>query len=76
MKQTRVGKGGNWSSVSLVGSKLYVTNQGGQTLILSAKPDFDVLTTNPVNEMTRGSPAFSDGQVFLRTYEHLWCWGK
>ena len=76
VKQTRVGKGGNWGSVSLVGGKLYVTNQGGQTLILSAKPDFEVLTTNPANEMTRGSPAFSDGQVFLRTYEHLWCWGK
>ena len=51
-------------------------NQAGQTLVLSADPDFEVLTTNPVNEMTRGSAAFSNGQVFLRTYEHLWCWGK
>jgi outer membrane protein assembly factor BamB len=76
VKQARVGKGGNWGSVTHVGGKLYVTNQAGQTLILSANPDFEVLTTNPVNEMTRGSPAFSNGQVFLRTYEHLWCWGK
>ena len=76
VKQTRVGKGGNWGSVTHVGGKLYVTNQAGQTLILSANPDFEVLTTNPVNEMTRGSAAFSNGQVFLRTYEHLWCWGK
>ena len=76
VKQARVGKGGNWGSVTLVGGKLYVTNQGGETLILSAKTDFEVLTTNPVNEMTRGSPAFSDGQVFLRTYAHLWCLGK
>jgi outer membrane protein assembly factor BamB len=76
VKQARVGKGGNWGSVAHIGGKLYVANQGGQTLVLSANPDFEVLTTNPVNEMTRGSPAFSDGQVFLRTYEHLWCWGK
>jgi outer membrane protein assembly factor BamB len=76
VKQARVGKGGNWGSVTHVGGKLYVTNQAGQTLILSANPDFEVLTTNPVNEMTRGSAAFSNGQVFLRTYEHLWCWGK
>jgi outer membrane protein assembly factor BamB len=76
VKQARVGKGGNWGSVTHAGGKLYVTNQAGQTLILSAVPDFEVLTTNPVNEMTRGSPAFSNGQVFLRTYEHLWCWGK
>ena len=76
VKQARVGKGGNWGSVTYIGGKLYVTNQGGQTLVISANPDFEVLTTNPVNEMTRGSPAFSDGQVFLRTYERLWCWGK
>jgi outer membrane protein assembly factor BamB len=76
VKQARVGKDGNWGSVTHIGGKLYVTNQGGQTLVISANPDFEVLTTNPVNEMTRGSPAFSDGQVFLRTYERLWCWGK
>ncbi len=76
VKQSRVGKGGNWGSVTHIGGKLYVTNQGGQTLVILANPDFEVLTTNPVNEMTRGSPAFSDGQVFLRTYEHLWCWEK
>jgi outer membrane protein assembly factor BamB len=76
VKQARVGKGGNWGSVTHIGGKLYVTNQGGQTLVISANPDFEVLTTNPVNEMTRGSPAFTDGQVFLRTYEHLWCLEK
>jgi hypothetical protein len=75
-KQARVGKGGNWGSITHIGGKLYVTNQAGQTLVLSADPDFEVLTTNPVDEMTRGSAAFSNGQVFLRTYERLWCWGK
>ena len=76
MKKARVGNGGNWGSITHVSGKLYVTNQGGQTLILSAKPDFEVLTTNPVNEMTRGSLAFSGQQAFLRTYKHLWCLGK
>ena len=75
-KQERIGTGGNWGSLALVGERLYVTNTGGQTLVLTAKKDFKVLATNSVNEMTRGSPAFSDGQVFLRTHKTLWCFGK
>jgi outer membrane protein assembly factor BamB len=76
IKQERVGKGGNWGSIAKVDGRLYVTNSGGQTLVLSAKKDFQLLATNPVNEMTRGSPAFSNGQVFLRTHKSLWCFGK
>ncbi|MFP6901542.1 MAG: PQQ-binding-like beta-propeller repeat protein [Opitutales bacterium] len=76
VKQERIGKGGNWGSVTNVGGRLYVTNTAGQTLVVSAKKDFEVLATNPVHEMTRGSPAFSDGQVFLRTHKTLWCFGK
>ena len=70
------GQGWQLGSITHSGGKLYVTNQAGQTLVLSAEPDFEVLTTNPVDEMTRGSAAFSNGQVFLRTYKQLWCWGK
>ena len=76
VKQARVGKGGNWGSVAHVGGKLFVTNQDGQTITFSAKPDFEIKKINPINELTRGSPAFSNGQVFIRTYEHLWCLGK
>jgi outer membrane protein assembly factor BamB len=76
VKQERIGKGGNWGSLAKVGERLYVTNTGGQTLVLSAKKDFKVLAINPVNELTRGSPAFSDGQVFLRTHKTLWCFGR
>ena len=72
----RVGKGNSWGSMSLVANRIYVTNTLGQTLVLAPSPKFKLLATNPLGEMTRGSPAFSDGKVFIRTYKHLWCIGE
>ena len=75
VKQERIGRGGNWGSIAQVAKRLYVTNTSGQTLVLEAQKDGKLLATNPVNEMTRSSPAFSNGQVFLRTHKTLWCFG-
>jgi len=72
----RIGKGNSWGSMSLVGDRIYVTNTQGQTLVVDPSPNFKLLATNPLGELTRGSPAFSDGQVFIRTYKHLWCIGE
>jgi len=44
--------------------------------VLRAAPTFEVLATNVVGEeATCASLAVSDGQVFLRTYDALWCFG-
>jgi len=66
-----------WSSMSAVDGRLYAMNQDGTTFVLEANPEeCVVLAENRLDELTRGSHAFSDGQVFIRTYEHLWCIGK
>jgi outer membrane protein assembly factor BamB len=71
----RVGPGA-WGSLVRAGDRLYVTNVEGETLVLAAKPKFEVLSRNPLKERTRASVAVSDGDIFIRTYEHLWCVGK
>jgi outer membrane protein assembly factor BamB len=71
----RVGPGA-WGSLVRAGDRLYVTNVEGETLVLAAKPKFEVLSRNPLKERTRASVAVSDGDIFIRTYEHLWCIGK
>jgi outer membrane protein assembly factor BamB len=72
----RVGAGA-WGSLVHASDKLYVTNVDGETLVLAAKPKFEVLSRNPLDkERTRASVAVSDGNIFIRTYEHLWCIGK
>ncbi len=68
--------GRNWGSMVHAGDKLYVTNQEAETLVLAAQPKFELLSRNPLKERSQASPAIADGQIFIRTYEHLWCVGK
>jgi outer membrane protein assembly factor BamB len=67
--------GANWSSVVRSGDKLYAVNQGGDAFIFRAAPKFELLATNSIGEKVIGSIAVSDGQLFLRSYQNLWCIG-
>ena len=65
-----------WSAAVLAGDNVYVVNQSGDCVIFKASPKFEVVGVNSIgNEMTNGSLAVSDGEIFIRTYEHLWCIG-
>lgn len=67
--------GTTWSSVIHADGRLYVTNQQGETVVLAAKPVFEVLGRNSLNERTQASIAASNGELFIRTYNNLWCIG-
>ncbi len=72
----RVG-GTSWASMSLVDGRLYVITEDGTTFVLKPDPkECKILAENPLGELTRGSLAFSDGQIFARTYKHLYCIGE
>lgn len=63
-----------WGSVIAVESRLYVTDQGGITYVFAARPDkLELISKNPLGDTSNSTPAFSNGQVFVRTYQHLWC---
>ena len=66
-------KSDSWSSMVLSGDKLYVMNQSGDTFVLKASPKFELLSANPLGETTMASLAVSDGDIFIRTYNNLWC---
>jgi outer membrane protein assembly factor BamB len=66
--------GGNcWSSVVVAGDRLYVTGTGGETQVLAARPQYQLLATNRLGEHTNASIAVSNGELFIRTDKHLWC---
>jgi outer membrane protein assembly factor BamB len=66
-----------WGSFVLSGERLYVTNDQAETFVLAAKPKYEELSRNALpKETTRASIVPSDGELFIRTYEHLWCIGK
>ena len=48
----------------------------GQTIVVRAGPVFEVLVVNQLVGLTLSSPAISDGQIFLRTAEWLYCVGE
>lgn len=67
----------NWSSLVRSGDKLYAVNQGGDAFVFRANPaKFELLATNSIGEKVIGSIAVSDGLLFIRSHQNLWCIGK
>jgi outer membrane protein assembly factor BamB len=72
----RIKPGTYSSSPVLADEKLYLTNEDGLTTVLKAGPKFEILAENNLNDYTLSSPAISDGQIFMRTAQYLYCIGK
>lgn len=68
--------GNSWGSLVYAEDKLFVTNLEGETFVMAARPDFAVLSRNRLGERTLASIAVADGDIFIRTYRHLWCIGN
>lgn len=67
----------SWSSMVLVGDRIYLLNHSAETVVLRASPKFEVIAINPLEgERANSSIAISEGDVFIRTHEHLWCIGR
>lgn len=65
-----------WGSILLAGDRLYVSNTQGEVFILAASPQFELIASNDMGEHTKAALAPSDGQLFIRTYENLYCIGR
>lgn len=65
--------GQTWSSMVRAGDRLYVVNQSGDTIVLRAAPQYEVLARNPVGEPSNSTLALSAGEIFLRTETALYC---
>src|SRR5262249_34268060 len=65
--------GGLWGSMLLADGRLYVSNLEGQTFVLAASPKFRLIAKNEIHEPTYAAFAVSNGDLFLRTHQHLYC---
>ena len=72
----RIKTGTYSSSPVLADGRIYVTNEDGLTTVVKAGPKFEVLAENPLNDYCLSSPAISNGQIFIRTAQNLYCIGK
>jgi outer membrane protein assembly factor BamB len=56
--------------------KVYLISETGETIVLKAGREFQVLARNDLGERLVASPAISSGQLFFRTDAHVYCVGK
>lgn len=64
------------ASPILAGGRLYCTREDGVTFVLNAATG-EIEAENPLgDEFTVASPVCLDGQILLRTFEHLYCIGQ
>jgi outer membrane protein assembly factor BamB len=56
--------------------KIYFVSENGETIVVRAGRTPEVLSRNDVGERQMASPAVSNGQIFIRTDDHLWAIGR
>jgi outer membrane protein assembly factor BamB len=56
--------------------KLYVVNEEGTTFVIDINSEHRVLATNSLGETILGSAAISNGLVYLRSDQHIFCIGQ
>jgi outer membrane protein assembly factor BamB len=70
-----VREGFSASPVAVAG-KIFFTNDNGDTFVLGAGREFNLLRVNRLNEQTLATPALVDGKWYFRTAEHLIAIGR
>jgi outer membrane protein assembly factor BamB len=72
--QERVG-GNFFGSPVWVDGRLFCVSTSGELVIVEASDKFNVLHRHALNELCHSTPAVALGRLFLRTENHLWCFG-
>ena len=70
-QRIRVGSGFTASPWGYNG-KVFILSEAGDTYVIKAGPEFEILGTNPLNEMTLATPAVVRGSLLIRTQSALY----
>jgi outer membrane protein assembly factor BamB len=71
----RQGGGVTWGSMVHADGRLYVLMRNAETRVFAASPKYELLAVNSLGggEQTNSSLVISNGEIFIRTFKHLWC---
>jgi outer membrane protein assembly factor BamB len=67
---------GFYSSMMLNGNNIYLIDKKGVTHIFKAEKTFVEVSASPIGEAVFATPAFSDGNLYIRTEKNLYSIGK
>jgi len=65
--------GTQYSSSVLAGGLVYMPNDNGVITVIKPGPKFEYVAKNPIGERMYASPAISNGKIYLRGFQHLFC---
>jgi len=68
--------GRHHSSPVLINGQVFMINDDGVVTVIDPDVEFKRVAKYELGEPCYASPAISDGQVFLRGFEHMFCIGK
>jgi outer membrane protein assembly factor BamB len=75
MRKSRVD--GVFSASPVAGDgKVFLLSENGETFVLKAGREFEVLARNELDARQVASPAISEGRLYIRTDSYLYCIGK
>jgi outer membrane protein assembly factor BamB len=72
---TNVGNGFSASPVAADG-KIYLSNEDGDMIVVSAGAEFKQIAINPMGELLMATPALSEGVMYVRTAKSLFAVGR
>ena len=61
------------ASPVLIRGHLVIPDDDGKVFVVKASPTFELVRTIDMGKTIYASPAVSDGQLFLRTLDRLYC---
>jgi outer membrane protein assembly factor BamB len=68
--------GGYSASPVAAEGKLFLASEDGKVSVVRAGKEWELLTLNDLGENCYGTPALSEGRIYVRTAEALYCFGK
>jgi outer membrane protein assembly factor BamB len=62
-----------YSSPVIANGLVYMPNDEGVITVIKPGPKFEYVAKNSIGERMNSSPAISNGKIYLRGYQHLFC---
>jgi outer membrane protein assembly factor BamB len=64
------------SSPSLVGDRVYLLSETGESIVAAAAREYRELATGQLGEPVYSCPGFASGRMYIRGEQHLFCIGR
>lgn len=62
-----------WASPWSDGRHVFALDSSGNTHVIKPGDQLETISVNELDQMAWSTPAFADGEIYLRTVDHLYC---